>query len=533
MGKRELLEDIGLALLHTLKDHALDFLISGLLLKPMSKAIVSTANPTPYKGMSRLLSARTLATKAPDGAFIDGPVPIGSAKFAIRKGLPGPDQKRMGVENEPHTVDNFDGEIKEGYGKGYKRLAWAGAGVVKIEDRRFIGRVNIHEHQADKAGLHYDVVIEGVAPGTKQFEINIPGGNFKGRYAFVRPETFDPTQVLITRMKDRGVILAKPTFNLKDVRFLEELDQHPSDNIVEWKPDGSLANVIIKDNRAIFRSHRETGETYYDRLPSLEDVSNHSGLMTNRLLFPGPNLDGTVLRGELFHPEGASRVAGILNSAPDKAIAYQQSNGPVTFYAWDIAKLKSKDVSNLPYGDRRALYEQAISDIRRFNSSWSAVPARTRAFVPWYTEIISDRRGLPYSEGVVIKRRDSTSGEAWAKVKFRDTMDVRVVSILEGIGKRQGTVGRILVETAGGGRGEIGSFSIPDSQLQWIWDNRDILEGQVAEIYAQEVTKAGAPRAGVFIRWHPSKSEAGLLMYALDDRNAMYAMKSAAGWRKK
>src|SRR5271163_1517339 len=94
MGKRELLEDIGYALYKTLAAHAVDFLISSLLLKPMSKVIVATTNPTPYKGMSKLLSARALATKAPDGAFLDGPVPVGSAKFAIRKGLPGPDQKR-------------------------------------------------------------------------------------------------------------------------------------------------------------------------------------------------------------------------------------------------------------------------------------------------------------------------------------------------------------------------------------------------------------------------------------------------------
>jgi ATP-dependent DNA ligase len=89
------------------------------------------------------------------------------------------------------------------------------------------------------------------------------------------------------------------------------------------------------------------------------------------------------------------------------------------------------------------------------------------------------------------------------------------------------------VETDGGGRGEVGSFQATDAQLQWMWDNRDVLRGQVAEIHVQEITKSGAPRAGVFYRWHPSKSEAALLMYSLDDRSSMYAMKSAAGWRRK
>jgi hypothetical protein len=55
-----------------------------------------------------------------------------------------------------------------------------------------------------------------------------------------------------------------------------------------------------------------------------------------------------------------------------------------------------------------------------------------------------------------------------------------------------------------------------------------------------EITPGGAVRAGVFVRFHPSKSDAGLLMYseALSGSEAggeqmMYRLKSAAGWRKK
>lgn len=525
---REYVKDILWALGKTFANNAMD-LLSGLILQPMSKHIVTKINPMPKAGASRLFTARALAKISPDGGFIDGPAPIGWAKFAIRKGLPGPGEKRLAIENDPHTVDDFDGEIKEGYGKGTKKLLWSGQTILKTDGKIKLGKVNLHEHNADRAGLHYDFVAEGIEPNTKQFEVNIPTGAYKGRYAFIATKQ----GTLVTRMQDRGIILPKPQFNLKDREWLKQLDGGNDEVIAEWKPDGSLANVVIEGDRAIFRSHREEGKPYYDKLPALEWLNNKSRFLSNRLLFKGPNLNNTVLKGELFHLEGAARVGGILNSGADKAVQYQNEHGPVKIYVWDIAKLRGKDVTELPYMQRRELYESAVKEIRRFNKFWEVVPARTRAFVSWYDQIITDPRGLPFSEGVVIKKGDSKASEPWHKVKFRDTMDVTVVDILEGAGKRAGAAGRLLVQTNGGGRGEVGSFQATDEQLKWIWDNRDILKGQVAEILAQEITKSGAPRAGVFVRWHPSKSEAGLLMYALDDRDTMYAMKTAAGWRKK
>ena len=55
------------------------------------------------------------------------------------------------------------------------------------------------------------------------------------------------------------------------------------------------------------------------------------------------------------------------------------------------------------------------------------------------------------------------------------------------------------------------------------------------------VNESGAIRAGVFVRFHPSKSEHGLLLYSEslagstdpnESRPMMYRLKSSAGWRK-
>ena len=59
---------------------------------------------------------------------------------------------------------------------------------------------------------------------------------------------------------------------------------------------------------------------------------------------------------------------------------------------------------------------------------------------------------------------------------------------------------------------EIGSFQLTNAQRQWIWDHRYVLTGQIAEVRAMNVNESGAIRTGVFVRFHPSKSEQGLLL---------------------
>jgi DNA ligase-1 len=146
--------------------------------------------------------------------------------------------------------------------------------------------------------------------------------------------------------------------------------------------------------------------------------------------------------------------------------------------------------------------------------------------------------GLPFSEGVVVKYQDSP--DQWFKVKANDTLDVRVVRCIEGVGKFTGSLGAMVVQGPTGVESEVGSFQLTSQQRQWIWNHRDALTGQIAEVRAVNVNESGAIRAGVFVRFHPSKSEAGLLMYAEslaggdqeESQTAVYKLKSASGWKK-
>jgi len=66
-----------------------------------------------------------------------------------------------------------------------------------------------------------------------------------------------------------------------------------------------------------------------------------------------------------------------------------------------------------------------------------------------------------------------------------------------------------------------------------------VLAGQIAEVRALTVNESEAIR--VFVRFHPSKSEQGLLLYNESlagstypdkSRQMMFRLKSSAGWRR-
>jgi ATP-dependent DNA ligase len=195
----------------------------------------------------------------------------------------------------------------------------------------------------------------------------------------------------------------------------------------------------------------------------------------------------------------------------------------------------------MPYGRRRELYEGVIEEVRLFNKHFHVVPAMPEIGDPvkFYQAIINDPRGLPFSEGVDVKYKDAV--DQWFKVKANDTLDVKVVRCIEGMGEFAGNLGAIVVEGPTGVESEVGSFQLTNQQRQWIWDHRDVLTGQIAEVRAMTVTESGAIRAGVFVQSHPSKSEAGLLMYseslaggdAKESRSTLFRLKNAAGWKRK
>lgn len=478
-----------------------------------------------------------VAEETVDGALLVGTAASAWAKYALPKGLPEEGGKVLGIENEPHFVDDFSGEIPQGYGKGVKTLLLSDNVVVKVAGKTSVQKINYHVHKTVRSGgrEHYDIVVTGVPPNTWQWELNIPRGQYKGRYAFVQAGQ----GTIVTRMKDQGIRLDKPDYTLRKEESLEKVD--PTKSIIERKVDGSLGNAHVQGYRVAFRSHRELegAGTYYDKLPAVEFLRNESSFLFSRLLYPGPQLTGTIFQGELSHPDGSARVSGILNALPQNARAIQEVRGPVKFIVWDILKYKGRDLSDWPYEDRRKLYLQVVKEIRHTNKYWDAMDAAPPGVsAKQFYEFVTSEP-LPWGEGVVIKPIDMKT-QKWDKIKMHGFGYFKLVNVLPGEGKYADTVGRLVVENPeNGARGEVGSLSVPDEFRDWIWANRDELVGETVKVRSQAVTARGVPRAGVFYGFH--NGEVDLLMQAESltggdpkaSKQMVYRLKSAAGWRRK
>ena len=103
-------------------------------------------------------------------------------------------------------------------------------------------------------------------------------------------------------------------------------------------------------------------------------------------------------------------------------------------------------------------------------------------------------------EGLMVKHPDSPyeckRSKFWLKLKPMRTEERAIVAVVEGKGKRQGMVGKLVLEgdvCAGPGKG------MNDARLKEMWADRENLVGKLAEIEVQDsdVAKARHPR---FIR---------------------------------
>jgi ATP-dependent DNA ligase len=207
---------------------------------------------------------------------------------------------------------------------------------------------------------------------------------------------------------------------------------HDPDWQIEEKFDGErrIAQFVNGVVRFTGTPSKKTGKPVEktDQLPHLSGAGfKHKGRMTateaQSHRYP-PDLEGTVLDGELIKPVGlqgrggeSKYVTAISNSLPAEAIRKQQEKGWLRYVVFDCLFWLGRDVRDLPLVQRRAFARQAVDRwgnlFVKVNPSWAGGRVA-------YEEII-DRGG----EGVVLKYCDHRYGDqkAWVKVKKVKTYD--------------------------------------------------------------------------------------------------------------
>ncbi|WP_231928712.1 non-homologous end-joining DNA ligase [Micromonospora echinaurantiaca] len=198
----------------------------------------------------------------------------------------------------------------------------------------------------------------------------------------------------------------------------------------EFKWDGVRAIGYVADGvRLLSRNDRDVTPAY----PELGELAR---LLSGRR---------AVLDGEIVALDGKGRpsFAALQRRMHVRAPSAALVGGtPVRMYLFDLLHLDGRDLTSLPYTERRA----ALQELDLSGQSVDTPPYWTGDAGRDLATAAADL-GL---EGVVAKQLDSPyqpgrRSPAWVKVPLNDTVEVIVGGYQPGAGRRAGTVGSLLL----------------------------------------------------------------------------------------
>jgi bifunctional non-homologous end joining protein LigD len=185
----------------------------------------------------------------------------------------------------------------------------------------------------------------------------------------------------------------------------------------EIKWDGNRNFAFVEDGAVRFQTSNKLDSTArFAELASLAD---------------GVNAKQAILDGEMVVLDDAGRPSfGLL----------QQGGAPLLYVVFDVLEIDGRDVTGLPYSDRRKLLEQLVENGDR----WMISPRHPDGEALYE---LAKERGL---EGIVAKRADSVyevgrRSPSWRKIKYRPQQEFVVGGWVPGTGTRESTLGALLV----------------------------------------------------------------------------------------
>jgi DNA ligase-1 len=252
---------------------------------------------------------------------------------------------------------------------------------------------------------------------------------------------------------------------------------------VEWKLDGIRAQIHKQGND--IRVLTRTLDDITDRVPEVIELISSLPVMS------------AILDGELIalHSDGrpkpfqetASRTA----SRVDPAVARAQT--PLTAFLFDALHLDGSDLIDEPATRRREILENAVPLPQltpRLRVDDVADPAQVDAATAFAADAVA--RG---HEGVVVKADSATyqmgrRGAGWIKVKPVHTLDLVILAVERGNGRRSGWLSNLHLgaRDPAGRFGPRGGFVMLGKTFKGLTD--EMLRWQTAELPRHAVGRA-------------------------------------------
>lgn len=152
-------------------------------------------------------------------------------------------------------------------------------------------------------------------------------------------------------------------------------------------------------------------------------------------------LDGEIVAFDEAGLPSFSRLQRRMGLRSAATIATRSAETPATYVVFDVLHLDGRDLTSLPYTERRAILETLPLD----GSAWQLTPASVGHGREMLAAIVE--RGM---EGVIAKQVAAPydvgrRGRSWIKVKHQQRQEFVVGGWTEGRGSRAGTIGSLLI----------------------------------------------------------------------------------------
>lgn len=309
------------------------------------------------------------------------------------------------------------------------------------------------EYGAGKVRKIEDVPIV-MKSGQDHIHFTVSKGQYKGNYVLLKESEKEWRAI---RKKDLDRYWAdRPKY--KEITDLPE----DADVVASEKLDGAHFISTINPGGISYTSQRKgvKGDLLAreDKVPHLRDLKLPK------------KAHGMVFRGELWHDKGFNYASGLLNSNPEKAVERQKQIGPLRFAPFKIEKGPHNE-EKLPYEEQMKIIKDISKDLPYYFEPPRQNEGSLQAFF--------DEIGLKKGEGMVLV--DKKTGK-FLKKKHRYDYDLKISGIIEGTGKYSGSMGAIeLVDRNGRYVGKVGT-GFSDAQRKDFFKNKDFYIGKLVKV---------------------------------------------------
>jgi DNA ligase 1 len=228
---------------------------------------------------------------------------------------------------------------------------------------------------------------------------------------------------------------------------------------VEWKLDGARLQIHRQDGQV--RLFTRTLDDVTARLPEIVDAVR--ALRVTRLVADG---EAIAVRSD-GRPHPFQVTAARFGSRSD--IGTLRARLPLQLFVFDLLHVDGVDLLDLPLAERRSRLERVIPPAMQVPSVTTGDPAQAREFF--------DATLGAGHEGVVVKALDAPyeagrRGASWRKIKPVHTLDLVVLAVERGSGRRSKWLSNIHLGARDPDTGELIMLGktfkgMTDEMLQW------------------------------------------------------------------